>query len=148
MPPVPNFDIPPSPPGSPPEAATAKFKNFLDLKKKGVHFNERLDQSTALRNPSLLPKLMDFAGFEHADQYASSLPEGLAVPTSFPEWAYTDRLIKEHDKIAKRKEQEMKGNKDKVDFVPATDDIQDVGRRRTFNSKGQRPQAKRSRFDQ
>ncbi|KAG9885164.1 hypothetical protein KCV02_g19196, partial [Aureobasidium melanogenum] len=53
MPPVPNFQIPPSPPGSPPPDTTTKFARFLDLKKKGTHFNQRLYHSSALRNPGL-----------------------------------------------------------------------------------------------
>ncbi|KAL1304942.1 hypothetical protein AAFC00_003853 [Neodothiora populina] len=137
MPPVPNFDIPPSPPGTPPAATTAKFTRFLELKKKGVHFNQRLHQSAALRNPGLLAKLMDFAGISERDQYASALPEALAVPAEFPEWAYADELVKEHERIARRKEEEIsKSVREAVDFVPA---------KRAADSD--RPEAKRSRFD-
>jgi hypothetical protein len=77
MPPVPNFDIPdaPSPPAQNSEeaatlAAVAKqFERFLELKKQGIHFNERLQNSTSLRNPSLLPKLMAFAEITEEDCY-------------------------------------------------------------------------------
>ena len=120
MPPIPNFDIPPSPPGSPPPATTAKFARFLDLKTKGVHFNERLHQSSALRNPGLLGKLMKFAGISQEDQYASALPEALAVTTKFPDWAYADKLVKEHERIAKKKEDERaRMQREAIDFVPA-----------------------------
>ncbi|KAI5238401.1 hypothetical protein E4T43_07430 [Aureobasidium subglaciale] len=119
MPPVPNFQIPPSPPGSPPPDTTTKFARFLDLKKKGTHFNERLYHSSALRNPGLLSKLMDFAGISQEDQYATPWSQG-AVATKFPEWAYGDKLVAAHEKIAKKKELEKaKTPREAVDFVPA-----------------------------
>lgn len=103
MPPVPNFEIPPSPPGSPPPASTAKFDRFLELKRKGTHFNERLQQSSALRNPGLLSSLMDFAGITEEDSRATTLPSELGVPTKFPKWAYADELVKAHEKLAKER---------------------------------------------
>jgi hypothetical protein len=119
MPPVPNFDIPPSPPSSPPPDTTTKFARFLDLKKKGTHFNQRLYHSSALRNPGLLPKLLDFAGISQEDQYATPWSQG-AVATKFPEWAYGDKLVAAHEKIAKKKEQDKTKNpREAVDFVPA-----------------------------
>lgn len=164
MPPIPNFDIPPSPPGTPPPATTAKFARFLDLKKKGVHFNERLNQSSALRNPGLLSKLMEFAGVSQEDQYASSLPEHLAVATKFPEWAYGDKLVKEHERIAKRKEEEKaKAQREAIDFVPAkavdgsssssrsTVVMPNAGRAggdRNVRGRGDRPEHRKSRFDE
>ncbi|KAI4717157.1 hypothetical protein E4T48_06626 [Aureobasidium sp. EXF-10727] len=119
MPPVPNFQIPPSPPGSPPPETTTKFARFLDLKKKGTHFNQRLYHSSALRNPGLLPKLLDFAGISQEDQYVTPWSQG-AVATKFPDWAYGDKLVAAHERIAKKKEQEKTKNpREAVDFVPA-----------------------------
>lgn len=121
MPPVPNFDIPPSPPGSPVPGSTEKFTRFLDLKKKGVHFNEKLEKSSALRNPNLLHKLRDFAGIDGDQQYASSLPDDLAVPTVFPEWAYADELNKIQAQISKKREKDKAQQvRDSVAFVPAS----------------------------
>jgi hypothetical protein len=121
MPPVPNFDIPPSPPGSPPPATSKKFARFLELKKQGIHFNEKLEKSSALKNPNLLLKLMDFAGIDDKDQYATALPEELAVPTSFPAWAYADQLNKTQQKtLKKREEEQAKKQREAIDFVPAT----------------------------
>lgn len=121
MPPVPNFDIPPSPPGSPPPGPTAKFARFLELKKQGIHFNEKLEKSAALRNPSLLQKLMDFAGISDEDQYASVLPPEVAVPTSFPAWAYADQLAKTQQEITKKRETEKaRMQREAIDFVPST----------------------------
>jgi len=121
MPSVPNFDIPPSPPGSPPPGPTAKFARFLELKKQGIHFNEKLERSSALRNPSLLQKLMEFAGISEEDQYASVLPPEVAVPTSFPAWAYADQLAKTQQEITKKREAEKaRIQREAIDFVPST----------------------------
>jgi hypothetical protein len=105
LPTVPNFDIPPSPPGSPPQRATTKFAQFLELKKKDQHFNQRLEGSSVLRDPGHLQRLMDFAGISEEEQYASSLSEDVAVPTAFPEWAYVEELRASQRQMTKAKEQ-------------------------------------------
>ncbi|EWC46153.1 hypothetical protein DRE_04531 [Drechslerella stenobrocha 248] len=69
---APDFSIPDSPPGSPPPGTTKQFASFLELKKKKVHFNQKLAQTTALRNPNLLENLMGHVGMDAADQYASN----------------------------------------------------------------------------
>jgi len=109
MPPVPNFDIPDSPPGSPPLKATKKFDNFLDWKKQGVHFNQKLESSSALANPTLFQKLMDFAGLDEQSQYATTLSDDVTVPTKFPEWAYADQLNRQQDELRKKKDEERRG---------------------------------------
>jgi hypothetical protein len=123
MPPVPNFDIPDAPP--PPaqnseEAATlaavaTQFERFLELKKQGVHFNERLQNSTSLRNPSLLPKLMAFAEITEEDCYMSTLPAELSVPSRWPEDCYVESLVKQNE----RREKKRLAEREKLDFVPA-----------------------------
>lgn len=118
LPPVANFDIPPSPPGSPPPGSSEKFARFLELKKKGVHFNEKLESSSALRNPSLLQKLREFADIGEEEQYASSLPDDVAVPTKFPEWAYADQLNRLQQETTTKREKERAGKP--LEFVPAT----------------------------
>ena len=118
LPTVPNFAIPPSPPGSPPQTATKKFAQFLELKKKGQHFNQRLESSSVLRDPGHSQKLMDFAGISEEEQYASTLPEDLAVPTVFPPWAYVEELRASQKKLLKAKEQ-GRSNAPR-EFVPAT----------------------------
>ncbi|KAM0690388.1 hypothetical protein Q7P36_009155 [Cladosporium allicinum] len=99
MPPIPNFSIPdaPTPPPQNSEeaaqlaAVSKQFERFLELKKQKIHFNERLQNSTSLRNPGLLPKLMAFAGIEDArDCYESSLPEELGVPARWHEDLYVE----------------------------------------------------------
>ncbi|KAJ4411138.1 hypothetical protein N0V91_001511 [Didymella pomorum] len=118
LPTVPNFDIPPSPPGSPPHRATKKFAQFLELKKKGQHFNQRLESSAVLRDPGHSRKLMDFAGISEEEQYASALPDDLAVPVSFPPWAYVEELRASQKKTLKVREQKQSGAP--REFVPAT----------------------------
>jgi len=118
MPPVPSFDIPQSPPGSPPLKSTKKFDRFLELKKQGIHFNAKLAESSSLRNPTLFQKLMDFAGLDDQSQYETALPDDLAVPTKFPAWAYADQLNRRQEDMAKRKAKERKGRP--VEFVRAS----------------------------
>ncbi|GAB7344033.1 hypothetical protein MBLNU457_1955t1 [Dothideomycetes sp. NU457] len=117
MPPEPDFDIPPSPPGSPSAISANKATQFLALKKKATHFNERVLQSSALRNPELAQKLTGFAQISQEDQYKSSLPQKTAVRTQYPESAYADQLIKAHKKIAAEKENDQKGKRTRLDFV-------------------------------
>lgn len=121
LPTIPNLDIPPSPPGSPPPGMEEKITHFLALKKQGVHFNEKLSQSSALKNPSLLKKLMSFAGVDENDQYETTLPRDVWDPTSFPKSAYKDELAKSQQEISKKREEDrVRIQRETVDFVPAT----------------------------
>jgi hypothetical protein len=121
LPPLPNLDIPDSPPGSPPAGTNSKFAHFLELKKQGVHFNEKLAKSSALKNPSMMQKLMDFADIDDVGQYASSLSKELWNPHGFPVWAYKEELAKSQQMILKKREEEKtRGPRETLDFVPAT----------------------------
>ena len=121
LPSIPNYDIPPSPPGSPIASTNAKFKHFLELKKQGVHFNEKLSRSAALKNPSLMQKLMDFANIDEVAEYATTLPKELWDPAGFPEAGYKEKLAKSQKDILKmREEEKAKGQRTSLDFVPAT----------------------------
>ena len=120
LPPIPNFDIPPSPSGSPSQATTAKIERFLELKAQGIHFNEKLEKSSALRNPGLFQKLMDYAGISEEDQYCSTLPEEIVVPTKFPDWASPEELAKAQQQATLRREEEIaNGQRTSMEFVPA-----------------------------
>ncbi|KAK4693286.1 hypothetical protein P7C71_g4078, partial [Lecanoromycetidae sp. Uapishka_2] len=123
LPADPNLDIPPSPPGSPTPGADQKFVHFLKLKKQGVHFNAKLASSSALKNPSLLPKLMNFAGVEEQKQYATTLPMPLWDPAGFSNWAYKEELAKDQQMVAKRKEEERSRGSREIDFVSATNSV-------------------------
>ena len=122
LPTVPDFNIPPSPPGSPPQRATKKFAQFLELKKKGQHFNWRLETSSVMKDPGHLHRLLDFAGITGERRYMSTLPENLAVPTLWPEWAYVEHLSESRKQILETKEEKKaQGKRDNVDFVKAID---------------------------
>ena len=121
MPPLPNFSIPPSPAGSPPPQITKKFEQFLELKQKGKHFNQNLANSSALRNPTLLHKLMGFAEISDEDQYATNLPSEVAIPTQFPDWAYGDQLDAAQKAITKKREETAaKKQRESLTFVKAS----------------------------
>jgi len=121
LPADPNLDIPPSPRGSPALGADQKFAHFLELKKQGIHFNSKLASSSALKNPSLLPKLMNFAGVEEQKQYATTLSVNLWDPAGFPDWAYKEGLAKDQQIVLKRKEDERaKASRESIDFVSAS----------------------------
>jgi hypothetical protein len=121
LPTVPNYDIPPSPPGSPVASTNSKVKHFLKLKKQGVHFNERLAKSSALKNPSLMQKLMDFSDIDEASQYSTTLSKDFWFPDAFPGSAFKEELLKSQQKILKRKEDEKsRGQRESVDFVPSS----------------------------
>lgn len=121
LPAIPNLEIPPSPPGSPPPGANHKFEQFLALKRKGTHFNAKLDQSAALHNPSLMDKLLGFVEVDGRDQYATTLPPDLWDPAAFPDWAFRDRLRKSREAVTKEREAEKAGGvRGPIDFVPSS----------------------------
>ncbi|RYP76168.1 hypothetical protein DL771_001992 [Monosporascus sp. 5C6A] len=117
LPPVPNTEIPPSPPGSPPPGTNRKFAQFLELKKKGVHFNSKLAGSPALQNPALADKLLAFvdAGSREA-QYATVLAPDLWDPAAFPRCAFKEQLRAAQTETAQAR---ARGRGAAVDFVPA-----------------------------
>ncbi len=145
LPSIPNFDIPPSPPppGSPSSSSGAaaaatnkKFEQFLQLKKKGTHFNAKLEQSAAIRNPALTDKLLAFvdvgagkggsAGRQPdaravQEQYTTTLPADVWDPTAFPDWAFRDRLRRTREMVAKEREAARSGpGRSAVEFVAAS----------------------------
>jgi hypothetical protein len=64
---------------------------------------------------------MDFAGVSEQDSYASTLSEDIAVPTTFPEWAYLDELRASHIKLASSIAQgKSKAPREEVQFVSAS----------------------------
>ncbi|GKZ39994.1 hypothetical protein AbraIFM66950_001852 [Aspergillus brasiliensis] len=121
LPPIPNLDIPPSPPGSPNPAANAKFAHFLSLKKQGMHFNEKLAGSTSLKNPSLLKKMMDHAGIDDQAQYHTTLPPEVWSINDLPSWGYKEELLRVQRELRdKAEERKSAGQRDAINFVAAT----------------------------
>ena len=104
----PMSSIPPSPPGSPNLAANAKFRRFLDLKAKGIHFNEDLASKSSFRNPKLLSTMMARAGVDESEQYNTSLPKELWDPVGFPPSAYKEELGKSQQLFRERDEARKK----------------------------------------
>ncbi|KAI9650128.1 serine/threonine protein kinase [Ciborinia camelliae] len=149
LPTVPNYDIPPSPPGSPMASTNAKFKHFLELKKQGTHFNEKLAKSAALKNPSLMQKLMDFADIDEMEQYETTLPKYLWNPSGFPEYAYKEELATTQQDILMEilEQKKARGQREALDFVPATasGDASHSGTQSAggINGKGQQSAAER-----
>ncbi|KAL8680184.1 MAG: hypothetical protein Q9186_003596 [Xanthomendoza sp. 1 TL-2023] len=137
-----DLNLPPSPPGSPPPEMMQKFEHFMRLKQQGVHFNEKLAASSALKNPSLLPKLMSSAGLADSDQYGTTLSKDIWDPSAFPDWAYKEELAKSQQSITRRKEEEnTRTQRDSINFVSATGEAKPdfgVSSSFTLGSKGGR----------
>lgn len=116
--------IPPSPPGSPDPAANARFARFLELKGKGIHFNEDLAKKPNYLNPSLFSTMLRRAGLDESAQYASSLPSDLWNPMEFPEYAYHEQLGKDQQAIRSKDEETKRAQsaagKRVLEFIPQT----------------------------
>ncbi|KAJ5123427.1 hypothetical protein N7448_009524 [Penicillium atrosanguineum] len=122
LPPVPNLDIPPSPPGSPNPAANAKFEHFLSLKNQGIHFNVKLANSSSLKNPSLLKKMMEHAGIDEQSQYDMALPENLWSTSNLPKWGFKEELLRAQQDIRQQMEyKKSPGQRTSIDFVSGSD---------------------------
>lgn len=119
LPTNPNLDIPQSPPGSPTPGADQRFSHFLELKKHNIHFNTKLASSSALKNPSLLPKLMDSAGVGNDWQYTTTLSTELWDPLGFPPWAYKEELAEAQRGLSKKREELVMVQRESIDFVAA-----------------------------
>ena len=102
--------IPESPQGSPDQTANARIERFLELKARGVHFNEDLASRTTFRNPSLLSNMMKRAGLSEEEQYTTSLPTALWDPSSFPEWSYKEALLKTQQELREKDEAAKKAH--------------------------------------
>lgn len=121
---IPATSLPPSPPGSPEPAANERFNRFLELKAKGIHFNEDLARKTAFRNPSLLSSMMSKYGIDEKAQYSTSLPLDLWDPTDFPAWVYKEGLLQNQQDLqgqsnAKKRMLSATGKRT-IDFAPET----------------------------
>ena len=117
-------ELPPSPPGSPNSQVEAKFKRFLELKSKGVHFNDDLAKKTTFKNPALLSILTERAGIEPDAQYATSLPASIWDPQSLPSFAYKEELLRSQqairDQEGARKKQASAAGKRTIEFTAAS----------------------------
>lgn len=119
----PMTSLPPEPSEMADPVVTAKFKRFLELKSKGVHFNEDLANKTSFQNPSLFSSLLERAGVSSQAQYSSTLPPDVFSIDSFPDWAYKESLLKSQQKISAevevaKKAQSTKGKRT-IEFASA-----------------------------
>ncbi|KAJ5670245.1 uncharacterized protein N7477_005608 [Penicillium maclennaniae] len=122
LPPVPNLDIPPSPPGSPNPVANAKFEHFLSLKEQGIHFNAKLANSSSLKNPSLLKKMMEHAGIDEQSQYDTTLPVNLWSTSNLPKWGFKEELLRAQQQLRQQMEdKKASGQRSSIGFVSASD---------------------------
>lgn len=119
----PMTSIPSSPPGSPDPAIDAKFKRFLELKSKGIHFNEDLANKSTFRNPGLQASMMARMGLEGDDQYKTSLPLDVWDPTGFPSSAYKEELLRSQHSQREQEQAAKKSlsaaGKRTINFTPA-----------------------------
>lgn len=120
----PMTSLPPEPTDDADPIVTARFKRFLELKSKGVHFNKDLAGKTSFKNPNLFASLLERADLSSQAQYSSALPSDLFNLESFPDWAYKENLLKSQQKInaeleAIKKSQSAAGKRT-IDFAPAS----------------------------
>jgi hypothetical protein len=101
---------------------------------------------------------MGFAGISETDLYASTLPEDVAMPAVFPEWAYVEELRASQKRIAKTKEQEKsKAPREALEFVSASKTGASIGtgtalssttgKRKELEHRGKDDQSSRSKLE-
>lgn len=119
----PMTSIPASPTGSPTPAIEAKFKRFLELKSKGLHFNEDLVKKSSFQNPALFDNMMSKIGLDSDAQYATNMPSNVFDPKTLPAHGYKEELLRRQQSIRDsenaRKKQASAAGKRTIDFAPA-----------------------------
>lgn len=119
----PMTEMPPSPPGSPDVSAGLKFRQFIVLKTKGIHFNEDLAGKNVFKNPSLLQNLMERAGFDEQSQHCTSLPTDVFDVAMFPPRAFKEQLLQSQQKFRSDEEANKKvlsaAGKRSIEFASA-----------------------------
>lgn len=129
--------FPPEPEGQADAQVTAKIKNFLELKKKGIHFNENLADKNSFNNPNLFATLLDRLGVPPEAQYSSSLPSEVFCVDMFPSWAYKEELLRSQQQIdaqnsASKKSQSTAGRRtiqfttSSIDSQPLENDVSET----------------------
>lgn len=118
----PTNTLPPEPVTAADPSVTAKLKKFIELKSKGIHFNEDLAGKTSFRNPNLFASLLERAGLSPEAQYTSALHPDVLSMSSLPPWAYKEALHEKQksltaDYVSARKAQSAAGKRT-IDFIP------------------------------
>lgn len=117
--------FPPDSEGQAETQVTEKFKNFLNLKKTGIHFNENLTDKSSFKNPNLFASLLERIGIPPEAQYSSSLPSAVFSLDNFPPWAYREELLRSQQELdaqldANKKAQSLAGKRT-IQFSTASD---------------------------
>lgn len=116
--------LPPEPTTPADSSVTMKLRRFIDLKSKGIHFNEDLVGKASFRNPNLFASLLERTGLSPEAQYISALPPGVLSMNTLPAWAYKEALHETQksliaDHKSTRKAQSTTGKRT-IDFTPAS----------------------------
>lgn len=124
QPKIPMTSLPLAPSQTPDPAVTAKFKRFLELKLRGVHFNEDLANKASFKNPSLFATLLERAELRSQAQYSTTLPSHVFSHSMFPEWAFKEGLLKSQQAISAEleaaKKSKSSSGKRTIEFAPAS----------------------------
>ena len=119
----PMTSIPSSPTGSPNRDIEAKFRHFLELKSKGLHFNEDLMSKSSFHNPALFENMMGKTGLDSDAQYATNMPSTVYDHNTLPTHAYKEELLRSQQSIREgqnaRKKQASAAGKRSIEFTPA-----------------------------
>lgn len=119
----PMTSLPPEPSSEADTAVSAKFRRFLELKSKGIHFNEDLASKSSFKNPSLFSSLLDRASLPPEAQYASTLPSDVFNLGMLPPWAYKEELLKSQQasnaELETAKKAKSAAGKRKIEFTSA-----------------------------
>lgn len=117
--------LPPDPTSETDSATTAKFKRFLELKAKGIHFNEDLAGKSSFKNPNLFASLLERSGLPSESQHVSTLTSHAFNVDMLPPWAYKEELLKSQQALtaelgAVKKAQSAAGKR-RIEFSSAGD---------------------------
>jgi len=127
----PMASLPPEPSNQADTAVTTKFERYLELKKKGIHFNEDLSNKSSFKNPSLFASLLERIGLPPGAQYSSSLPADVFSLDLFPSWAYKDALSQSqqtlHAENEITKKAQSTSGKRTIQFTPAVRTMTESG---------------------
>ncbi|KAI8824457.1 HCNGP-like protein-domain-containing protein [Fimicolochytrium jonesii] len=96
------MDIPSEPDGEPNPITQAKIEKWLAIKASGTHFNDRLEQTHAFRNPSIMSKLIEYLDL---DELGSNYPKDIFDPHSFPKEAFFDQIAQAQDTLQQQQQQ-------------------------------------------
>ncbi|EPX72600.1 transcriptional regulator [Schizosaccharomyces octosporus yFS286] len=108
-----NWRFPSSPKGDSDSFLEKKIKQFLELKRKNVHFHARLVENENFLNPQLLDTLQEYAGI--SNPMASMMPSATWIPQCLPNSAYAKSLREAQEDLIRKREENQK-NRTEIAF--------------------------------